>query len=97
MTECNQSGFEFEGVPWEAKFLRNANRLELRGGSLTLAKRKEKADKEESAAPVSGGEASVAGAKPSTKSVKKGKLPPKNKSRLPRRQKKAQLKAAGHL
>jgi hypothetical protein len=62
-----------------------------------LAKQKEMADKKESAATVSGGEASLAGAKPSTKSVKKGKLPPKNKSRLPRRQKKAQKKAAGRL
>jgi hypothetical protein len=62
-----------------------------------LAKRKETGDKKESAAPVSGGEAPVAESKPSTKSVKKGKLLPKNKSRLPRRQKKAQRKAAGRL
>jgi len=62
-----------------------------------LAKRKEMADKKESAATVLGGEASLAGAKPFTKSVKKGKLPPKNKSRLPRRQKKAKQKAAGRL
>jgi hypothetical protein len=62
-----------------------------------LAKRKEMADKRESAATVLGGEASPAGANPSTKSVKKGKLPPKNKSRLPRRQKKAQQKAAGRV
>jgi hypothetical protein len=62
-----------------------------------LAKRKEMADKKESAATVLGGEASLAAAKPSTKSVKKGKLPPKNKSRLPRRQKKAKQKAAGRL
>jgi hypothetical protein len=55
------------------------------------------ADKKEPAAPVLGGEASLAEAKPSTKSVKKGKLPPKNKSRLPRRQKKAQQKAAWKL
>ena len=60
-----------------------------------MAKRKEAADKTESAAPV--GEASPAEVKPATKSLKKGKLPPKNKSRLPRRQKKAQLKAAGRL
>jgi len=56
-----------------------------------LAK-KEKADKKEAAvaeaAPV---------AKPNTKSVKVGKLAPKNKSRLPRRLKKAQKKAAGRL
>jgi len=31
------------------------------------------------------------------KSMKKGKLPPKHKSRLPRRQKKAQQKAATRL
>ena len=62
-----------------------------------MAKQKEIADKEESAATVLGGEASLAGAKPSTKSVKKGKLPPRNKSRLPRRQKKTQQKLAGRL
>jgi hypothetical protein len=66
-------------------------------GFAHLAKRKEMADKKDPAAPVLGGEASLAGAKPSTKSVKKGKLPPKNESRLPRRQKKAQQKAAGRL
>jgi hypothetical protein len=55
------------------------------------------ADKKELVAPVLGGEASLAGAKPSTQSVKKGKLPPKNKSRLPRRQKKAQQKTAWKL
>jgi hypothetical protein len=63
----------------------------------SLAKQKELGEKEESPATVLGGEASLAGAKPSTKSVKKGKLPPKNKSRLPRRQKKAQPKLAGRL
>jgi hypothetical protein len=62
-----------------------------------LAKRKETAVKDESVAPVVTAEAQPAGAKPSTKSAKKGKLPPKNKSRLPRRQKKAQKKAAGRL
>jgi hypothetical protein len=62
-----------------------------------LAKRKEVADKQESAATVAGGEAPLAAAKPSTKSVKKQKLAPKNKSRLPRRQKKAQKKAASRL
>ena len=62
-----------------------------------LAKRKEIADEKESTATVSGGEASPAGAKPATKSVKKGKLPPKHKSRLPRRQKKDQQKAAWRL
>jgi hypothetical protein len=60
-----------------------------------LAKQKEVADKKESATAVSGGEASVAEVKPSTKSVKIGKLAPKNKSRLPRKQKKALQKAAG--
>ena len=55
------------------------------------------AEKKESGAPVLGDEASLAEAKPATKSLKKGKLPPKNKSRLPRRQKKAQHKAAGRL
>jgi hypothetical protein len=59
-----------------------------------LAKQKEVADKKESAAVVSGGEASPAEVKPSTKSVKKAKLAPKNKSRLPRKQKKAKQKAA---
>jgi len=52
------------------------------------------ADKQESAAAASGGEASPAEVKPSTKSVKKAKLAPKNKSRLPRKQKKAKQKAA---
>jgi len=63
----------------------------------SLAKQKEMTDKEESAVRVLGGEASLAGAKPSAKSVKKGKLPPKKKSRLPRRQKKVRQKAAGRL
>ncbi len=62
-----------------------------------LAKRKETTDDKESAAPVLGGEAPIAEPKPSTKSAKKGKLLPKNKSRLPRRQKKAQHKAAGRV
>lgn len=38
-----------------------------------------------------------AGEPPAAKSLKKGKLPKKNKSRLPRRQKKARQKAAGRL
>jgi hypothetical protein len=59
-----------------------------------LAKQKVVAE-EKSATP--GGEAAPAKATPSKKSSKKGKLPPKNKSRLPRREKKAQLKAAGRL
>jgi hypothetical protein len=62
-----------------------------------LAKQKEMSGKKESAAPFSSGEASLAVVKPSAKSVKKEKLAPKNKSRLPRRQKKAQQKAAGRL
>ena len=61
-----------------------------------MAKRKEMTGTKESAAIVSGGDASLE-AKPSAKSVKIAKLPPKNKSRLPRRQKKAQQKAAGRL
>jgi hypothetical protein len=60
-----------------------------------LAKQKETADKKESAATVLGGEAPLAAPKPSTKSVKVGKLLPKNKARLPRRLKKANQKAAG--
>ena len=60
-----------------------------------MAKQKEMADKKESGAAASGGEVSPAEVKPSTKSVKKGKLAPKNKSRLPRKQKKAKQKAAG--
>lgn len=53
--------------------------------------------KKEIAAVAAGGEAPVPVAKPATKSVKVGKLLPKNKSRLPRRQKKARQKAAGRL
>jgi hypothetical protein len=60
-----------------------------------LAKQKEVADQKESATAASGGDASPAGVKQSTKSMKKGKLAPKNKSRLPRKQKKAKQKAAG--
>ena len=62
-----------------------------------MAKQKEKAEKKESAPDVSGGEAAPPAAKPATKSVKIPKLAPKNKSRLPRRQKKARQKAAGRL
>lgn len=62
-----------------------------------MAKPKEMAEKKEFAAPVLAAESALVGPKPSTKSGKKGKLPPKNKSRLPRRQKKAQHKAAGRL
>jgi hypothetical protein len=59
-----------------------------------LAKQKEMADKQDSGAVASGGEASPTEVKLSTKSVKKAKLAPKNKSRLPRKQKKAKQKAA---
>jgi hypothetical protein len=60
------------------------------------------ADKKKSGKATEGeeavGAAPVAAApvepKPATKSLKKGKLPPKNKSRLPRREKKARQKAA---
>jgi hypothetical protein len=62
-----------------------------------LAKKdKEVVDKKESAA-VAVTEAPPPAAKPSTKSEKIPKLAPKNKSRLPRRQKKAQHKAADRL
>jgi hypothetical protein len=60
-----------------------------------LAK-KEKEKKDSAAAPPSV-EAPIVVAKPATKSTKVGKLLPKNKSRLPRREKKAQQKAAGRL
>ena len=62
-----------------------------------MAKQKEITEKRESQAPGIASEAPLAGAKLSTPSTKIGKLPPKNKSRLPRRQKKAQQKAAGRL
>jgi len=62
-----------------------------------LAKRKEAPETKESAAAVPVVEAPPPAPKPATKSIKIGKLPPKNKSRLPRRQKKARQKAAGRL
>jgi hypothetical protein len=62
-----------------------------------LAKQKEKADKKEPAEAIANVEAPPVAAKPSTKSVKKPKLAPKNKTRLPRRQKKAAQKGAGRL
>jgi len=74
-----------------------------------LAKQTEKADKKKSkdavvdssdAKPlgaIAGTTASPAATKPAKKSMKIGKLQPKNKSRLPRRQKKARQKAAGRL
>jgi len=55
------------------------------------------ADKPEPAATAPSAEAPPAAPKPSTKSMKIPKLLPKNKSRLPRKQKKAQQKAAGRL
>jgi len=60
-----------------------------------LAKQKEKTDQKESTAAAPASEAPAPVVKPSTKSVKVGKLAPKNKSRVPRRLKKAQHKAAG--
>jgi hypothetical protein len=82
-------------------------KVQLRGGSLTLAKKEtakkiETAETKETAKTAKKETAAVAEApvpavKPSTKSTKVGKLLPKNKSRLPRRQKKAQQKAAGRL
>jgi hypothetical protein len=65
-------------------------------GVRSLAKRKEAPEEKASTETVPDKEVSEA-VKPSTKSEKKGKLPPKNKSRLPRRLKKAQHKAAGRL
>jgi hypothetical protein len=59
-----------------------------------LSKQTEVAVSKENAAPAAGGAASLAGATLSKKPVRKAKLPPKNKSRLPRRQKKAAQKAA---
>jgi hypothetical protein len=47
--------------------------------------------------PATDTAASPAAIKPATKSMKVGKLLPKNKARLPRRQKKARQKAAGRL
>jgi hypothetical protein len=57
-----------------------------------LAKEKAVAKKKDSEAAAV--EAPPAGAKPATKSVKIGKLLPKNKSRLPRKEKKALQKKA---
>jgi hypothetical protein len=62
----------------------------VEGRFAQLAKRKETADQTETPAIVP----APAAEKPNTKSVKIGKLPPRNKSRLPRRQKKALQKAA---
>jgi len=74
-----------------------------------LAKEKEMADKKKKSkdAVVDSGAKPLGAAaattvsppatKPATKSMKVGKLQPKNKSRLPRRQKKARQKAAGQL
>jgi len=59
--------------------------------------KKKSAKADAGAEPVSVAVAAPTEAKPATKSLKKGKLLPKNKSRLPRRQKKAQKKAAERL
>ena len=55
---------------------------------------KKKSGKADAAESVTVAASAPAEAKPATKSLKKGKLLPKNKPRLPRRQKKAQKKAA---
>ena len=62
-----------------------------------MPEKKKIPEKKENTAAVLGGDASLAGAKLSKKSVKKAKLPPKDKFRLPRRQKKAEQKATGRL
>lgn len=73
-----------------------------------MAKEKEATDKKKSPkaaakpaaeppTPVAAAPAAPVEPKPATKSLKKGKLLPKNKSRLPRRLKKAQKKAAARL
>jgi hypothetical protein len=59
-----------------------------------LPKEKEIADKTENTATASGGAASPVKATLSKKPVRKPKLLPKNKARLPRREKKAAQKAA---
>jgi hypothetical protein len=60
-----------------------------------LAKRKEVADEKVTEEAVASSEAPpIETVKPATKSLKRGKLLPKNKVRLPRRLKKAQKKAA---
>ena len=59
-----------------------------------LEKPKKKMEDKAVPAAVVDGETSGAAAKPAAKSTKIGKLLPRNKSRLPRRQKKAQHKAA---
>jgi hypothetical protein len=47
--------------------------------------------------PTEAAAAAAQAPKPATKSMKIGKLLPKNKSKLPRRQKKAQKKAAARM
>jgi len=59
-----------------------------------LPKQKETAEKKESTAAASGVAESPVKATLSKKPVKIPKLPPKNKSRLPRKEKKAAQKAA---
>ena len=61
-----------------------------------MAKQKD-SDKTEPATTVSRSETSLARATPATQSVKKAKLAPKNRTGLPRRQKKAQQKAAARV
>jgi hypothetical protein len=61
-----------------------------------LPKQKE-TDKKEHTAVAAGVAESPVKATLSKKPVKKAKLPPKNKSRLPRREKKAAQKAAARL
>lgn len=62
-----------------------------------MAKREAVVGKKQPEATVVRGEAPLSGFKSSPKSLNNGKLLPKNKSRLPRRQKKAKQKAAGRL
>ena len=67
-----------------------------------MAKRKEPAEKEvadkkQPATAIAPVKTATAASTPQPKPAKKGKLLPKHKSRLPRRLKKAQKKAAGLL
>ena len=68
------------------------------GSKKVAAEKKPAAEKKEAPAPAAVAvEAPAPEAKPATKSVKVGKLLPKNKSRLPRKEKKAKQRAAGRL
>ncbi|HYL39616.1 MAG TPA: hypothetical protein VEV17_27105 [Bryobacteraceae bacterium] len=66
-----------------------------------IAEKKVKAGMAKASEPAAGEivppPAAPATVTPANKSMKKGKLLPKNKHRLPRRQKKARQKAATHL